>query len=174
VNFWQGDVSVVLGEDQGIAPFEGDNMLRFLATTTDGVDEGAVETTGDIYQVVDLRGMMSQIRTGNSYAFARAQFNRVLGNIATTDSQFDIRIHAFAGDPSTAAQQFESGQALASTEEAPFAALPQQWQEHSAFLELPSATDFIVVHLRAIEDTRNDEETEFDGHYVDDVFLMVM
>ena len=51
----------------------------------------------------------------------------------------------------------------------------QTWEYGSVSLGLPSATDYLAVWVRAVENICDDGEgVEFDGHYADDITLTVI
>ncbi len=157
--YWSGEPAASVAAEQGIAPYSGDHMLRFIyavcATPSDS-------TVCQVQQAVELAptGLQGQLlRLGCS-----AYFNRVSID-EETDTAFGIRLFACAGDVSAwpgggylmyAIDTFASDGELAT------------WERFELHTVIPADTDFVVVEVRALENVFNDiEGTEFDGHYAD-------
>ncbi|MBN1342486.1 MAG: hypothetical protein JXQ73_07390 [Phycisphaerae bacterium] len=168
--YWQGDYSEIVTAENGIAPTEGDRMLKFIATS--GPNAPTTASASQVVQLVDLRGLTSQIAEGYTHARVRARFNRVTGD-AQTDTRFTADIYAYAGEPNTFSEQWDQSSYLGKGNTAIYTdGDPNTWEWATAELILPVDTDFIAVHISATENVYNDTtEPEFDGHYGDAVTL---
>ncbi len=159
---WLGDPANISAADQGITPFEGDQMLRFINTTFSGAGGS---TSGEMFQLVDATGSIGETVRISAYV------NRIAGD-GSTDDQFFLQLLAFDGLPS-AFPSTSFGAALAST---PLAGLssdadPATWERLSTdLLTIPSGTTYLAIYLVASENVFNDVSgLEFDGHYADGV-----
>ncbi len=170
--YWRGDYSEIVTADNGIAPSEGDRMLKFIATS--GPNAPASTGASQVVQLVDLRGLSAQIAEGYTHARFRARFNRVTGD-AQTDTRFTTDLFAYAGEPNSFPTQFNQSTHLGRGRGAVISdGDPNTWQSATAELTLPVGTDFIAVVAAAEENIYNDTtEPEFDGHYCDAVTLEV-
>ena len=161
---WRGDrAAIVAGTNQGIAPFEGSQMLHLIFAA----GSPSELNSSQLKQIIDLRAFETDIDAGGASLSASARFNRVQGD-AQTDTLFSIQFAAYqAGDtpfPSPTGPD-ASGTVLTDGD-------VNTWQLASADLVLPVGTDFVLLQVFAAENIKNDTSgTEFDGHYADDVVL---
>lgn len=168
---WGFDRASTTGATQGVTPFEGDLMLSIEGTSPICAPNGG--TSGAVGQLVPIdlvptRGIKEGIRVT-----ASAMFNRVAG--ADADTEFQIRIAALDGEPST----YPTGcgtvrPALASTSSS-FASDDDlmTWEMTSTTMILPPDTTFIAVIVSAQENVVTDDSPPFTGHFVDDVQLII-
>lgn len=165
---WDGDDGVIVTEENGIVPFEGEQMLRFDATTQNGASSA---TTCEIYQILDIAGYEDLISGGNAIASGSINFNRIAGD-AQTDTHFGMVLMAYDGSPSTFPTRWVSDgydSSLAWEADDIYSdSDPLLWEEVSCSLHLPTDTTFLVVKIAADEDIFNDYSyPELDGHYAD-------
>ncbi len=146
-------------------------MLNFIYAAFSPGTTGASQ----VVQLVDVSAFSASIAAGLVTASASAWFNRVAGDLGTTDTQFGLAIYACSGSPSAFPTVFSNATSLGSymgtilTDDD-----VDTWQPLGVGLLLPSGTDYLAVELRAIEDKENDFlDPEFDGHYADSVLLNV-
>jgi hypothetical protein len=170
---WSGDWATTVRAENGIAPCQGQRMLKFLGCSTFELPSSIAHSR--VIQVVDLHSLRTRISAGNALARARASFNRVTGD-AQTDTRFSLDLYAYAGDPNTFLTQWGRETDLAWQS----ASLntdgdPTTWEPVVAELTLPANTDFVAVQVVAWEDVYNDvNQPEFDGHYADAVSLEII
>ncbi len=170
---WMGDVSEIVSSENGITPLEGSNMLHFIYAAGDAGPSSI--TASNLRQTIDVSGYAGLIASGNAVANFSAYFNRVAGD-AQTDTEFVIRIDAFAG----LARQYETLKKnelyLAYSLEAIYSdADINTWEIAMTNLEIPVGTDFLAIQVVAIENVYNDtSHPEFDGHYCDMVSLEIV
>lgn len=168
---WAGDAATSVTAQQGIAPAAGSKMLKFVHG---GSSASALEAS-QVRQLVDVSAYLGLIRANGAAVALKASFNRVQFD-AQTDSRFVVKVYSFAGAPSTAPTQLESGSWTAMQ----FADLISDddtltWQTAEAVLHLPTGTDFVCIEVAAYENVLNDtSDTEFDGHYCDLVECAVL
>lgn len=182
---WAGDETII----NFFNVCQGFKSLRFCSTTPEGSSESR---SSQVYQVVDYNALVPEA--------ARATMRRVrvqgafrVGDFSeVTDSQFGLRIDAYAGnaaafpragDPETFVTETGAYSRLDSYE-ATLLYDPDgaAWQPLRAKLMLPDDTDFFVVLLEAYENVHNDvfvercdEVTppELGDQYVDQVEIVI-
>lgn len=168
---WRGDqsqaLSPVLGAHGGVG------VLEFLATGPAG--PGATFVSSEQWQIVDLSARAADVDAGLVVAEARAWFSRQAGDTAT-DTRFDVRLLAFSGDPSEfpASYVTPAGVKLGDQATQVLTAVPSTWQEGVVGYPVPAGTRYLVVSIYAFENIEDDATApEFDGHYADDVSLVL-
>ena len=170
--YWGYDPVEIVTTSQGITPFGGSQMLRFLYT----YPTGPAGTIGcDLYQIINVTSFMEDIRNGNAVAKMSTVFNRVAGD-NETDSEFIIQILAYSGSPNSFPSQFGSVNSLGFVRKTIITDNDiSTWEPLSVELNLPENTDFVVVYIAAAENVYNDtSNVEFDGHYADAVYLDIV
>lgn len=166
---WTGDATSASAGEGGVRPRGGARMLKFVAT---GPDASAALVSSQLWQVVDLSAWASEIARGDVLADASAWFHRVAGG-AGTDRRFDLRLLAFDGPLSEVPARYAANAALA-VQAAVVDTTGAAWQQAALTLRLPPGTRHVLVEIYAYEDVRNDAVLpEFDGHYADDVALVL-
>lgn len=166
---WQGDLAGRVSSDQGIQPRTGVQMLKFQAT---GLVPGIGFFTSQQWQTVDLSGYAALTDAGKVRLDASAYVNRVAGDVET-DTRFDLRVLAFPGIPAGFPADYPppAGQIRSATIN-PAAGAWQQLQVQ--FDVLPAGTRYVAVEIYPYEDVMDDGALpEFDGHYADDVSLVL-
>lgn len=170
---WGGDKAHSAAARQGITPLEGSRMLQFDVTSWNGT--GSDASSCQICQPINTSSYQALIRSGEAVASARAYFNRVAGD-SQTDTKFMISIFAYSGGVANHNDLKEAGAHLARQDGSLISDFnPATWELGSVTVRLPAATDFIVVQVSAVENIYNDfAAPEFDGHYADDVELIIV
>ena len=169
---WSGDYSEIVGEQQGIAPHEGQRMFRFLRSdSNDGFPARAYH--GNMYQFIDIRPWREATSSGTAVVDWAAWFN-CIREASGKPSKFEASMWAFAGEPSVVRKSWEEKvhQELAySTWRVVVDDDPKTWQRVAGSLIVPPDTDFLVVELKAIagDETPMNGVVTFAGHYADDV-----
>lgn len=170
---WQGDRAESIGADQGITPrFPSTQMLKFIATAD---VPSTNNLTSQRWQIIDVSAYRADIDATRVRADASAWFNRVIGN-GFTDRRFDLRLHAFSGSPSQLPVSYVNPAGVRLAElTVSVDTTGNNWQQAVLQLALPAGTTYLLVEIYAYEDVRNDAVLpEFDGHYADDISLMLI
>lgn len=167
---WNGDISEIVTQQNGVVPADGVRMLKYFATSTAGPT--ITRSAASMYQLVDLSPLAAEIATGQVVAETSVLFNRVAGD-AETDTLFSHGVAAFDGNPSDFISKADAEQWLASQRmELITDADVGTWEVISLSLLLPPGTEYLSLGLSAIENVFNDGAApELDGHYADDVTL---
>ena len=171
---WGGDHADLATAGAGVAPRTGARLLRLLRS--DYVGENSVLShVGDQLQVIDLAAYRAEIESGRVVAHAEAWFNQVAPG---TGEEFagGVTLFAFARDPRDYRSEtwnawYEGHLGLSGQQQERTDRDPATWERVATRLPLPSATRFLVVHIR-INRTRPEPTATpitFAGSYVDDV-----
>jgi len=169
---WTGDVSEIVTAQNSIIPAEGDKMLRFLNTSPTG--PAFPGSSSDVWQLVDVSSLATEVTAGRVAVEVSALFNRVAGDLET-DTEFSIEINALDGVPTDFLAQKVAGSELAiSTTKIITDGEFWTWEEAGTSVLLPAGTEYIAIMVNAVENTVNDGVApEFAGHYADDVAMAV-
>ena len=162
-NDWGWDVASSVTAENGITPYAGSRMLKFISS---GPTTTPTSPWCDVPQYVDLSAYAPQISLGLVSATATARFNRVAGT-ASTDTRFDVIIEAHRGTV--------PGPFIVQNDVQLFSdANPSTWEPITNTYTLPTNTTHLLVGVYAYENiVDNSSGTEFDGHYADDVQLTI-
>jgi hypothetical protein len=91
---WHGDVTAIVGTQDGITPVEGSKMLVFLGSHEFGNPSSSAGSQAR--QVIDLSAYSAQIAAGGASVTGSAFFNRISGD-SQTDTLFSIGLIALDG-----------------------------------------------------------------------------
>jgi len=171
---WGGDHADVATAGAGVAPRTGARMLRLLRS--DYVGENSVLShVGDQLQIIDLAAYRAAIESGRVVAHAEAWFNQVVPG-AGEEFAGGVTLFAFARDPRVHRSEtwnawYEGHLGLSGQQQERTDRDPATWERVSTRLPLPSATRFLVVHIRVNRTKPEPTATPvtFAGSYVDDV-----
>jgi hypothetical protein len=159
---WSGDDTTIVGTENGILPYDGNQMLRFRNTNAGG--PGALTNASEIYQLIDVTDLRAQIDSGLVTLNAMAYVNRIAN---TNKHLFSVKLFAHAGPttnfPSATGLLAYTPDNLRSSDDDPFT-----WEAQEATLDLPVGTEFVAVAVFVSEYPENDAtDPEFPGHYTD-------
>lgn len=171
VGYWCGDICEVVEAMDGIVPYDGNQMVKFVNSTTYGPSSSSVES--QLYQFINLGDYQAYIETGEAQVTVSFYVNRIPGD-SETDTEFKVGIDAFAGGPgnypnsnyttrmdSVLVGCFSDGDVAT-------------WERIQAELTVPAGTDYLCIIISAVENVYNDGSfIEFDGHYCDFVEINV-
>jgi hypothetical protein len=168
---WDFDPATTVGPTGGITPFQGQQMLQFLGSTSPAT--GGTPLTGtqcDVWQVVDVTSYAAIIDAGLANVSMSAWFNRVSNSL---DDRFAINVRAFSGSVHTFPDNVDRGflankQVHTSTD-----ADPLTWESAHLDLVLPQGTDCLGIKVLAAENVSNDVVNEFRGHFADAISLEI-
>ncbi len=169
VGVWDADPASSVTSLFGITPLQGTRMLQFEFARPVGP---STNVASDVWQLVDLTNN-SAVSNGSALANLSSWFNRVAGD-SETDTLFRIEIVAFAGLLNSFPLQVRNSELAAVTSNLISDSDVTSWERLDAQLLLPMQTDFIAIHLAAIENVVNDSSgVEFDGHFADTASLTI-
>ena len=175
LNRWSGDLSEVVGEQQGVKPAQGTKMARVLRSDFEGKISSKRNFQGDLMRVVDVRPFSREINGGEVVISASALFNAspfpeterydgvvtlyALGELGSTEKTLleDSLAHSYGLSPSLDRD-------------------PGSWEQATSRLQLPAGTEFVILKV-SVRRWPKDKESQsslpspvtFAGHFVDDV-----
>lgn len=169
--FWGGDICEIVGSSDGITPYNGTQMVKFINTTTYGPSLSSVES--QLYQFISLNEYQDYIETGLARVTVSFYINRIMGD-SNTDSEFKVGIEAFSGNPenypNTNFITRMDSVAVSKNSDAEIST----WELIQAELTIPAGSEYLCIIISAGENNKNDGAgIEFDGHYGDQVDIEV-
>lgn len=176
---WRGDLSQIVGEQDGVKPASGGRMLRFLRAGYAGKPKVEGNHLADVYQLIDLRPHRSELSDGEAVVEVSAKFNAAP---FPSGESYGCAISVYALDTETAPSgPSRIGNALTADALAmarsPRARLdrdPATWQRLDTELRLPANTEFIVIRLHITQAYDSPGKSAFTGSYADDVTVSLL
>lgn len=177
VGVWSGDDTEIVRDQQGVKPEAGDKMLRLLRADYRG-KEVAGGYIANLYRLIDLRpyrdelaggGAVAQFSVGfNAQAFPAAENYRGLMSLHALDAEA-IKHGALID------RQTLNAEALCMTGSSRLMLDrdPATWQRQSAELRLPPNAEYLLIHVGVTHGTKSQRRAEFDGHYLDEVRIVL-
>ena len=173
--YWSGDLCDIVPAEQGITPYQGKGMLRFLGTSAPKDRPRYVTGASQQWQIVDLRDLHTEVRAGYASVEASIYFNRIALIQRDKDVQQGIAIHAFKGKPEETRKLWphrSSHRIRCLESEVRTDNDPETWERVELHFHIPPETDFLVVEIRtALEVSENHPIDQFEGHYADHLTL---
>jgi hypothetical protein len=171
---WSGDFSRIVEAENGVTPFDGKKMLRYLRSDHLFSSKSGPSYVGEVAQVIDLRPLREKLSGSEQLVEVSARFNSI-AFAADVTYEFNVKAAAFRGEISDAPKYWEDSNAgvSLSTNSIVADANPDTWQRVTVPLVLPPDADFIVINCSAVYKGPYNETavTEFPGHYTDHVEL---
>ncbi|MFN0180004.1 MAG: hypothetical protein ACKVZ0_14485 [Gemmatimonadales bacterium] len=171
--YWRGDLTDAIPPPTGVpASPAGGRILSFLATAT--ATASLNTASSELFQIIDLTPLATDIDAGKVAVDGRAFFNRAPRS-ASSDRLFSLNLLAFAGTPASFPESWNPRTALIDRRfDLTSDADPATWETVTGSITLPPTTRYVVVLLFAGEDVVNDAVSpEFDGHYADGASLIL-
>jgi hypothetical protein len=176
LNQWSGDLSEVIGEQQGVKPAHGTKMIRMLRADFEGKSAAKLNTYGDLMKIVDVRAFTRETNGGEVVLSASALFNAA--NFPEAE-RYDGVVTLYAVDEIGYTEKNLLNESLAHSCSGPSLSLdrnPATWESATTRLQLPAGTHFVVVKVSVRRMPKNKEPLStlpnpitFSGHFVDDV-----
>lgn len=174
---WSGDYTEVVGEQQGVKPTGGNKMMRFLRADFEG-KENADGYVADLYQLIDLRPYRSEFADGGAVLQFSAGFN---ASAFPADESYGGLMSIHALDAETVKTETLGDRQMLNVDALAMAGSsrlmldrdPATWQRQATDLRLPLNTDFLLIHVGVTHATKAQRRAVFDGHYLDDVRLVL-
>ncbi len=172
VGVWSGDYSRVVGAENGVTPYQGGKMLRFVRANNELSDPRATRNVGEIHQIIDLRPFHADLATGKAQVEISARFAA-----GTQDSgyYFSLQAISFQGPIEWAVEAWNGRDRYGRTAaervvEASWPAGRPAWQKLQLNLPVLTGTDFLILHGAVTRLPKPKEGVvEFPAHYMDDV-----
>ena len=176
-NRWCGDLSQVVGAEQGVRPVHGQSMLKYLRADYPGKQNASESYCSDLYRLIDLRPYREQLEAGMTVAELSAAFN---AGAYPEDEWYVCGLGMYAISSEMAANTSSLLAMLNSNESLAMTRMtcprldrdPATWQKVACSLEIPADADVLLLHL-SISHTHNRNYTkrhiDFGEHYIDDI-----
>ena len=172
---WGGDEAVVVDSAPGVKPRSGKQVLRFLSGSHRG-ENSPRSQWGDVYRLVDVRGMAG---AGRTLARLSAGFSQGSG---AGEGRFSGSVEAFALEeelsalPSPLTYVWLRQNNSASSFRRLALAAGGGWQDISVEVPVTPQTQFVLLHLAVSQDAPKIPSgvVQFPGHYMDDVKLELL
>lgn len=165
---WRYDLSSIVTAENGIVPWEGLRMLKFLRT---GQVPTVTYESCQVQQLVDLGPFAGLVESGLALVIASCKVNRIVGD-EETDTKFGLRILSYAGLPGSFPEQYQNTELAEEYRYIFTDSAPDTWETITLEMLLPPGSDFILIEVYATENICNDgSDPEFDGHYADGVIV---
>ena len=185
--YWSGDVTAVVGAEQGVRPKAGRQMLRFVATAP--ADQSpAFNSASELWRLVDLRDVRRQLgEAGEGVDLSlelTATFNGIAASagrepqgtlkaIATDASAPFVRSLWLHSGLQGARQSDPAGVFVLAEQQAAIDTDPGSWQRVTITLRAPARARWLMLYCVA-SDTSNaarDSDVRLEGQYIDDIRL---
>lgn len=176
LNQWSGDLSEVVGEQQGVKPAHGTKMIRMLRADSEGKSVTKINAYGDLMKIVDVRPFTRETNGGEVVLTASALFNAATFPEA---ERYDGVVTLYAVDEIGYTEKNLLNDSLAHSCNGLGLSLdrnPTTWESATTRLQLPAGTHFVVVKVSVRRMPKNKEPLStlpnpitFSGHFVDDV-----
>jgi hypothetical protein len=176
---WSGDFAEVVGEQKGVKPESGKQMLRFLRGDFEGRSIPSSHSS-DIFRLVDVRPYRREFADGGAVVQLTADFNAVP---FADDENFSATLTIFALDAGLVGNEMVKAENVLSTESLSFSRSskvtmdrnPATWQKVSNELRLPPGTEFLMIRMGMSNDTKTKDQRRdrFVGHFADKVQLVI-
>jgi hypothetical protein len=173
---WSGDFSRVVTAENGITPKQGQHMLRFLRSDNELDSKNAHSYVGSAAQVIDLRPLRAELSGTEQLVEVSAQFDSIATSLGER-YEFNMKAAAFRGDLADAPKLWEDHEASVSRSDRTVVADSDTatWQRVAVPLMVPPDADFLVIECAVVRKglPLDQRATEFPGHYVDQVEVLL-
>jgi hypothetical protein len=185
--YWSGDVTAVVGPEQGVRPKSGRQMLRFVQTVPAN-QSPASSSASEIWRLVDLeavRGKLGMKGPGvDLFLELTATFNGVtpasgrdpkctLKAVATDLSPPFTQALWLQSGLEGARQSDPGGIFVLSEQQEPLDADPGSWQRLTITLRAPARARWLLLYCLASDTSHAARESEprLEGQYADEIHL---
>lgn len=178
---WSGDVTELVGGQQGVQPRSGKRMLRFVSSAFEGKTAAVESYIADVYRLLDVRSFAKELVSGDFSVRVSAHFN------ARADSEPEpysagVYLHALSAETvrkgllQSSVQRLVQESLAVSIANTSLDRDPTTWQQAMGELRLPPQTEFVWVHFMVTHPSRRAPEgpRAFGGHFLDDVEAVLL
>jgi hypothetical protein len=174
-SLWMGDEAQVVASAPGAKAHGGAKMLRFVSATYPG-ENSPRSQWGDVYRLVDVRGMAGE---GRTMARLSASFTQ---SSAVAEERFVCRAEALALDKELSALPtpldlawLQQNNSATGSRRAVLTGTGQ-WQDVSVEVPITRETRYVLLHLAMVQEQPIIESgsVQFPAHLMDDVKLDII
>ena len=172
---WGGDEAEVVAAAPWVKAHGGAKMLRFLSATYPG-ENSPRSQWGDVYRLVDVRGLAGD---GRTVARVSASFTQ---GAVTGEERFACRVGAYALDQDLSAlpsplklSWLQQNNSATGSRRAVLTG-SQHWQDVSVEVPITRETRYVMLHLAMVQEqpTLKSGAVHFRAHFMDDVKLEIV
>ena len=158
VSAWRTEDALRVGEEFGVQPYKGGNMLRFSRMEVDVFSKRA--EASELVSVLDVRALGANFTNGKAVVKSSVCFNQGVG-IADGSTSFALGLHAVNREGTVSVAIAKKETSVTSDVN------PETWERVESEIELPEGTDFVVVSLSAQKEGSQALLPNLSGHYAD-------
>ena len=158
VSAWRTEDALRVGEEFGVQPYKGDNMLRFSRMEVDVFGKKA--EVSELVSVLDVRSLGANLLNGKAVVKSSVCFNQGVG-IADGSTSFALGLHAINREGRVSVAIAKKETSVTSDVN------PETWERVESEIELPEGTHFVVVSLSAQKEGSQALLPDLSGHYAD-------
>jgi hypothetical protein len=158
VSAWRTEDALRVGEEFGVQPYTGGNMLRFSRMEVDVFGKKA--EVSELVSVLDVRSLGANLMNGKAIVKSSVCFNQGVG-IADGSTSFALGLHAINREGRVSVAIAKNETSITSDVN------PETWERVESEIELPEGTDFVVVSLSAQKEGSQALLPDLSGHYAD-------
>jgi hypothetical protein len=158
VSAWRTEDALMVGEEFGVQPYQGGNMLRFSRMEVDVFGKKA--EVSELVSVLDVRSLGANLLNGKAVVKSSVCFNQGVG-IADGSTSFALGLHAINREGRVSVAIAKKETSVTSDVN------PETWERVESEIELPEGTHFVVVSLSAQKEGSQALLPDLSGHYAD-------
>jgi hypothetical protein len=158
VSAWRTEDALSVGEEFGVQPYKGGNMLRFSRMEVDVFGKKA--EVSELVSVLDVRSLRANLLNGKAVVKSSVCFNQGVG-IADGSTSFALGLHAINREGRVSVAIAKKETSVTSDVN------PETWERVESEIELPEGTHFVVVSLSAQKEGSQALLPDLSGHYAD-------
>lgn len=158
VSAWRTEDALSVGEEFGVQPYKGGNMLRFSRMEVDVFGKKA--EVSELVSVLDVRSLGANLLNGKAVVKSSVCFNQGVG-IADGSTSFALGLHAINREGRVSVAIAKKETSVTSDVN------PETWERVESEIELPEGTHFVVVSLSAQKEGSQALLPDLSGHYAD-------
>lgn len=172
VGVWGGDIShITTGPNHGVTPLHGEWMFQFLRSDFEG-ERFTRSATGEVFQVIDLRGWSRPSGPVNVEVAGRVNSVRIARG---EDYRWVAHAFAFETDPTARPREpdhswlYRECLTSAHRRDVPDDGDPASWQKVSVELLIPPTANYLVVSFGVVRvrPAPTADPVRFPGHFLD-------
>lgn len=170
---WGGDYAEFATAQNGVQPFRGMRMLKFLRADNRLTPPDSLPAVAEMWQFVPLSPTAVGSETASRSVEVLARFNGLV-TAAEERLAFGVSLHAFAGGVQEGPELWRNHRALAlasASKEELADREPATWQTLRTRMVLPGEATVLLLGLRVVRKGGRLVDGVFGSHYADDVQL---
>ena len=185
--YWSGDITSVVGPEQGVKPRAGQSMLRFVDTAPNG-ESSELASASEIWRLVDLAEVRQQLGLANGRGDIALEFTAAFNGVAAAAGRTPKCVtRAIAADavPPVAGSNWHRSLLAQARESDPVGLcvlaeqiemldqVPASWQRLTVTLRAPASARWLILYC-AVSDSSDvalQSPVRLEGQYVDDIRL---